>query len=90
MEKAADSSTRYRSPLGSEASGTGQGPTMPLLGTHQAWPPDAECPACSVAAAPLYTLLSGAKVCYLCPDCGLGFNVLDHGRGRPPARSTCP
>ena len=90
MGKAADSSSRYCCPSGSEASGTGQGPTVPLLGTHQAGPPDAECPACSAAAAPLYTLLSGAEVCYLCPDCGLEFNVLDHGRGRPPARSGRP
>ena len=90
MGKAADSSSRYRCPSGSEASGTGQGPTVPLLGTHKAGLADAECPACHAMATTHYTLLSGAEVCYLCPDCGLEFNVLDHGRGRPPARSRCP
>ncbi len=48
-------------------------------------PPDAECPACGSPATPRYTLLSGLEVCYLCPDCGLEFNMLNHGRGRQAA-----
>lgn len=90
MGKTADSSSRYRCPSGSEASGTGQGPTVPLLGTHQAGPADTECPACGAMVTPRYTLLSGLEICCLCPDCGLEFNVLKHGRGRAPARSRRP
>src|SRR5271157_3204584 len=54
-------------------------------------PPGAECPACGSLAIPRYTLLSGSEVCYLCPDCGLEFDVLDPGRrNRPDEKSPQP
>ena len=88
MGKATDSSSNYRFPTGSEASRATPGPLAPMQHRHKAGQPDAECPACGSPATPRYTLLSGSEVCYLCPDCGLEFNVLDHGR--PPARSGRP
>ena len=42
--KASDPGSSYRSPSGSEASGTGQGPTVPLLGTHEAPSPPPKTP----------------------------------------------
>ncbi len=54
-------------------------------------PPDAECPACGSLAVPRYTLLSGSEICYLCPDCGLQFDVLHPGRrNRPDEKSPQP
>ena len=80
--KATDSSSSYRSPSGSEASPATPGPLASMLEGHEAGPPNTECPACGSLVTPRYTLLSGSEICYLCPDCGLEFNVLNHGPGK--------
>ncbi len=44
--------------------------------------PSSQCPGCGAVAAPRYTLLSGAMIAYVCPDCELEFEELEPGRGK--------